>query len=73
MKHKEKIGFDLEIYPLEIIKIAVKEYSKFCTVNLEQKEKIALCTFSSDNIPADLIVLEFGNYLIELMQRGVIV
>ena len=63
MKHEESMSLNLELYSLKIIKVAAEEYSKFCKVNLSQ-------SFRSHDIPADLIALEFGNYLIELMQQG---
>lgn len=70
MRHEESMSLNLELYSLKIIKVAAEEYSKFCKVNLSQSSGRAVCTFRSHDIPADLIALEFGNYLIELMQQG---
>lgn len=69
MRHS--VAFNLELYSLETIQLAAKEYLEFCSLQLEQRETDILCTFFSDTVPADLIGLEFGNYLIELMQQGV--
>lgn len=69
MKREESIVLNLELYPSQIIAAAAKEYSKFCTVNLEQAENKMVCSFFSCEIPADLIGLEFGNYLFELMRQ----
>lgn len=70
MRHEESMSLNLELYSLKIIKVAAEEYSKFCKVNLSQSSGRVVCTFRSHDIPADLIALEFGNYLIELMQQG---
>lgn len=66
----KKAEFNLEFYSREAIESAIRVYSKFCTAKMEFYMDRALCEFESDHMSVDLIILEFGNYLIEIMQQG---
>ncbi|WP_230399242.1 HxsD-like protein [Novisyntrophococcus fermenticellae] len=66
----KKIEFNLELYPREAFEPAIRAYSQFCTVKVEYGRDRAFCEFESDQMSADLIALEFGNYLLETMQQG---
>ena len=72
MKINTKMVYDLRIYNKDKIKIAIAAYNKFCNVKIiaEENDQV-ICEFSSDNIHVNLIMNEFDNYLIELMQINV--
>ena len=52
--------------------MAIAAYNKFCNAKIiaEENDKV-ICEFSSAKIPVNLIINEFDNYLIELMQINV--
>ena len=72
MNINNKMVYDLRIYNKDKIKMAITAYNKFCNVKIIAEEKnTVICEFSSDKIPVNLIINEFDNYLIELMQNNV--
>ena len=61
------IIFDLDIYSINYIYIAVNDYQKISKINLEFKDNICLCTFEQYVTSVEIIIKEFCNYLIDLM------
>ncbi len=72
MRINNRMVYDLRIYNKDKIKMAIAAYNKFCIVKIiaEENDQV-ICEFSSDKIPVNLIINEFDNYLIELMQINV--
>ena len=72
MKINNKMVYDLRIYNKDKIKRAIAAYNKFCNAKIiaEENDKV-ICEFSSVKIPVNLIINEYDNYLIELMQNNV--
>ena len=63
--------FDLEIYPLDLLRQAAHDYSKIAKIVIVPSKKFALCHFSRCKTDEQLTVNEFGNYVIELIgSRG---
>lgn len=63
--------FDLEIYPLELIRRAARDYSKVARIVIVPSKKFAQCHFLWCKADEQLTVNEFGNYVIELIgSRG---
>jgi hypothetical protein len=58
------------LYPLEIINVAVSAYSRIAEISLEQCGDYTLCRFSRCVVSSALVVNEFDNYLIELMNSN---
>jgi hypothetical protein len=63
--------FDLEIYPLDLLRQAAIDYSKIAKVVVVPSKKYALCSFLQCKADEQLVVKEFGNYVIDLIgSRG---
>lgn len=65
---KKTETYDMAIYPEALIQKAVNAYASVCPVRYEVSGQKIFCEFEADADDIELIILEFGNYLIELMQ-----
>ena len=66
---KNEIVYDNSIYHLEVILHAIKDYSDICSVKVVQSDKTTRCIFSEGKTDISVIVREFTNYLLELMEK----
>ena len=57
----------LEIYPEDIIERAIEDYHNICNISREIMDGDMICRFSNGNTNEKTIMLEFSNYLIELI------
>lgn len=62
--------YDLEIYPLSIIRQAVKDYSHIVRVVVTPEKKQTTCYFIWCKADEERTVDEFSNYLIDLIGAG---
>ncbi len=62
-------SYNLSIYNLNVIKTAIHMYSEICQIKLNVIGSRATCSFFSDQYDVGQIVLEFDNFLIELLQQ----
>ena len=60
--------YDLEIYTDTVIKKAISDYKNLCKINITYKNGKAYCIFKASRYPINIVMNEFDNYLIELMQ-----
>ena len=61
----------LEIYPADILERAIEDYHDICDIDQEVRDGDMICRFSNGKTNAEIIMLEFSNYLIELLNsRG---
>ena len=61
------IRLDLELYPLEVIKVAAEEYSSIANVSFTEEDGFCKCSFSECRYGEALTEKEFCNYLIDLI------
>ena len=54
------------VYPLDIIKMAVNDFSDMCGIRIEEIGKYWKVDFETSS-DSELIKKEFGNYLIDLL------
>jgi len=64
-----KKSFSTEIYPLLVIEKAVVAYAEIADISTSSNGNCCLCTFIKKSIPIQLVIDEFGNYLIELLNN----
>lgn len=64
---KEKT-YNKEVYNYSILSKAITDYNHLAKILISNSGNEWKCSFSSDTIPLDLLILEFDNYLIELSQ-----
>jgi hypothetical protein len=65
---KKTETYDMAVYPEDLIQQAVNVYAGVCPVRYRISGQQVVCEFEADAENIDLIILEFGNFLIELMQ-----
>ncbi len=66
---KDELVYDNSIYPLEVILRAIDDYSNICAVEVVQTGKDTRCIFSEGKTDMSVIMREFTNYLLELMEK----
>ena len=59
--------YSKEFYRFDDVAAAIKDYKKLTTITMSEEHGYYVCTFSNCLIEPRRIVLEFNNYLIELM------
>lgn len=57
------------LYPRAVIEQAAKDYSDICAVDIELVYNATRCRFSANKASLTLIMHEFSNYLIELINK----
>ncbi len=62
-----RVKYDLDIYPLEIINIALLDYKDYADIGLIVESNTAIVSFSNCKYGDNLTAKEFGNYLIDLI------
>ena len=65
-----KLYLNKEIYNEEYIKIAVQAYRNLAKISYEAEADGWVCFFSAIRYDMELTKMEFENYLIALMNRG---
>ena len=61
--------YDSAIYPVRVVRTAIRYYASVCEIECQVKGDKAVCCFLVEDIYAQQVIHEFGNFLIELMQR----
>lgn len=61
--------YNLNIYTWKAIETAAGYYDSLCKVTMKKRGESCVCTFEAQPEYIRQIVYEFGNFLIELMQR----
>lgn len=61
------IAFDLGIYPINCIYIAANEYQNISKIDIEFEDNKCLCTFKQCSTSVEIVIREFCNYVIDLM------
>lgn len=61
------IEYDLDIYPLDIIYTAIKDYNNIASIEINTEGNKAIVTFVHCLYQEKLTIKEFGNYLIDLI------
>ena len=59
--------YDINIYPLDCIYKAIQDYKNICNINITITEKDCILLFSNFLYDQDETILEFNNYLIDLI------
>ena len=65
-----KKTFDLDIYPLRVIRKAAQDYKHICSIAVFPLGSKATCVFHSSPHDETLVCREFCNYLIDLIGSG---
>ena len=68
MKEFQTEIYDKSFYGRDIIDAAIIAYKPFATIKLNDDGSCWKCTFDVKEYPEQMIINEFGNYLIELSQ-----
>ena len=68
MNNRDRL-YNLDIYTLKAIKIAIRYYSEICSIEYRTKDNYAVCSFFADKNQIEQIIMEFDNFLIELLQH----
>ena len=68
MKELQTEIYDKHFYGRDIIDKAISAYKPFAVINLNDDGSCWKCTFDIKEYPEQMIINEFGNYLIELSQ-----
>lgn len=58
------------LYDPKAVSEAAGRYQKICRIDIKEGHGGILCVFHADEESLDLIIHEFDNYLIEMMNRG---
>ncbi len=61
--------YDLRIYSVEAIRIAISNYASICRIDYQLDGELARCRFNIKDKYIDRVIKEFDNFLIELMQH----
>ena len=61
------IKFDARIYPESILNKAISDYGKLSTIIYTKIRQNYVCCFVNCIYDEDETILEFGNYMIDLM------
>ena len=56
-----------EVYPVSIIREAIKDYERIATIEVSDDGKNYCCTFKHCAVDTARVIREFDNYLIELL------
>ena len=65
------IRYSKEFYNYDDIIAAIKDYKRISAITVSEDKDYYICSFSNCVIQPQRVVLEFNNYLIELMNsRG---
>ena len=62
-------SFSNDVYPLSVIEDAIKKYTNIAEINVATVADENICTFTEKEIPIQLVISEFGNYLIEILNN----
>ena len=65
----DELIYDNSIYPLKVILQAINDYRDICTVEVVQTDKNTRCIFGEGKTDMSVIMREFTNYLLELMEK----
>jgi hypothetical protein len=65
----DELIYDNNIYPVEVILQAINDYRDICTIEVVQTDKTTRCIFSEGKTDMSVIMREFTNYLLELMEK----
>ena len=68
MKKLRTDTYDKVFYSYEMVSKAINDYKQFADIKLKDNGSSWECSFNVYEHPDDLIINEFGNYLIELAQ-----
>jgi len=60
-------AYNNDMYPRSALLLAIDAYSNIADIHIESKRNSHVCTFEKKEVPLRLVVNEFGNYIIELM------
>lgn len=63
-------SFSGSIYPLPVIEEAVTAYAGIAEISVSAAAGKLVCTFLETDTPVSLVVNEFGNYLIEILNNN---
>ena len=61
------IKYDLDIYPIDIIKKAADDYSSLAVISMCEEDGYCLCSFSDCQYGELFTEKEFSNYLIDMI------
>ena len=66
MNKNERV-FDRRIYPSHVIDTAIRAYKGIVIIKKVRTDDATVCTFIEKNTPNQIVINEFSNYLIELL------
>jgi DUF1009 family protein len=64
---KNEISYDYTLYPLAVLENAANAYRDIATIRIKSFNDHALCKFIKKEISISMVINEFNNFLIELM------
>ncbi len=65
MKHSR--SYIKQIYTSQVIAEAIKAYGKIASISMSEKDEHYVCVFTNCVVDPERVMLEFDNYLIELL------
>jgi hypothetical protein len=68
MNKKEK-QYSKELYPPSVLKQATRAYADIATIKVKNFGKATKCIFIEKDAPIQLVVNEFDNFLIEVLNE----
>jgi len=60
-------AYCLDIYPESVLRQAIDDYHDICDIEVEIQNHNMICRFLHGKTNEEIIMLEFSNYLIELI------
>ena len=63
-------SYNNHIYPLSAVKYAIIAYAEIAKIQVKTVADENICTFTEKEIPIQLVIREFGNYLIEILNNN---
>lgn len=71
VKNDRKL-FDKAFYTKKVLDKAILDYRQIASIKISDKDKYWECAFESNKMPIEIIINEFDNYLIELLNGNII-
>jgi hypothetical protein len=62
-----KQTFSKFFYDIEIIEQAIRDYKNIAKITIQDNGNEFECSFESKEAPVEMVIREFDNYLIELL------
>ena len=59
--------YDKNIYPRFVLESAISAYKSIASIKIKEKDGAFMCSFGKSKADTQIVINEFDNYLIELL------